>query len=136
MLIFCFVSIVQHELDEMEKIWNTHFVKEVRNSENPPGGPNVLYFLPERSGGRNCSFPINMNDVEVGIAFVDQPSITGCTYRSHELVSLIVHESALELPTSAAEAIIQNIEVMLGYNITAVNSSFLDLARDRIEGSK
>ena len=92
----------------------------MRNSESPPGRPNVLYFLPEQSGERNCSFPINMNDVEVCNTFVEQPSITGCTYRSDELARLIMHESALELPTSAAEAknllvtVIQNIEVMLG----------------------
>ena len=120
MLRFCFMSIIQHELDEMKKIWNTHYIREVRNSESPPGRPNVLYFLPERSGGRNCSFPINMNDVEVCNAFVEQPSITGCTDHSHELARLIMHENALELPKSATEArnqfvtLIQNIEVKLG----------------------
>ena len=120
MLRFCFMSIIQHELDEMKKIWNTHYIREVRNSESPPGRPNVLYSLPERSGGRNCSFSINMNDAEVCNAFVEQPSITGCTDHSHELARLIMHESALELPTSAAEAknlfvtLIQNIEVLLG----------------------
>ena len=92
----------------------------MRNSESPLGRPNVLYFLPERSGGRNCSFPINMNDVEVCNAFVEQPSITGCTDHSHELARLIMHENALELPKSAPEArnrfvtLIQNIEAMLG----------------------
>ena len=119
MLRFCFISIIQHELDEMKKIWNTHYIREVRNSESPPGRSNVLYFLPERSGGRNCSFPINMNDVEVCNAFVEQPSITGCTDHSHELARLIMHENALELPKSATEArnlfvtLIQNIEAML-----------------------
>ena len=61
-----------------------------------------------------------MNDVEVFNGFVSQPSTTGCTYCSHELARLIMHESALELQTSAAKAknlfvtFIQNIEVMLG----------------------
>ena len=120
MLRFCFMSIIQNELDEMKKIWNTHYIKKMRNSESPPGQPYVLYPLPERLGGRNCSFPINMNDVEVFNAFVSQPSTTGCTYCSHELARLIMHESALELQTSAAKAknlfvtFIQNIEVMLG----------------------
>ena len=114
---FCFMSIIQDELHEMKKIWNTHYTREVRNSENPPGRPNVLYFLPERSGGGNS--PINMNVVEVCNAFVEQPSITGCTDHSHELARLIMHENALELPKSATEArnlfvtLIQNIEAML-----------------------
>ena len=87
------MSIIQHELDEMKKIWNTHYIREVRNSESPPGQPIVLYFLPEQSGGRNCSFSININDVEVCNAFVDQASITGYTYHSHELARFIMHKS-------------------------------------------
>ena len=37
MLRFYFISIIQHELDEMKKIWNTYYIREVRNSESPPG---------------------------------------------------------------------------------------------------
>ena len=83
MVRFCFMSIMQHELNEMRKIWNTHYRREVRNSESPPGWPNVLYFLPEQSGGRNCSFSINMKDAEVCNAFVEQSSITSCADHSH-----------------------------------------------------
>ena len=92
----------------------------MKNSQSPPDRHNVLYYSPERLGGRNCSFPIDMNDVEVCKAFVEQPSITSCTDHSHELARLIMHESALELPTSAVEAknlfatLIQNIKVELG----------------------
>ena len=120
MLRSCFMLIMQHELDEKKKIWNTHYTREVKNSESSPGRPNVLYFLPERSGGRNCSLPISMNDVEVCNAFVEQPPITGSADHSHELARLIMHENALELPKSATEArnlfvtLIQNIEEMLG----------------------
>ena len=43
---FCFMFIIQQELDEMKSLWNTHYIREVRNSECPPGRPNVLYFMP------------------------------------------------------------------------------------------
>ena len=92
----------------------------MRNFEIPPGRPNVLYSLPKLSGGRNCSFPVIMNNNEVCNAFVEQPSITGCTDHSHELARLIMHEKGLELLTSTAEAknlfvsLIGNIEVILG----------------------
>ena len=56
-----------------------------------------------------------MNDVEVCKAFVEQPSRTGCTDRSHELAKLIMHGSALELPASAAKA--KNLFVILIQNI-------------------
>ena len=86
------MSIIQHGQDGMKKIWDTHYIREVRNSESSPGRPNVLYSLPEQSGGRNCSFLININDVEVCNAFVEQLSITGCTYCSHKLARLIMHK--------------------------------------------
>ena len=119
MLRFCLMSIIQHELDEMKKIWTTHHIREVRNSECPPDQPNVLYSLPEQFGVRNCRFPINMKDDEVCNAFIEQPSIIDCTDHSHKLARLLMYESALELPTRGTEAknrfvtLIQNIEVML-----------------------
>ena len=141
MLRFCLMSIIQHELDEMKKIWTTHHIREVRNSECPPDQPNVLYSLPEQFGGRNCSFPINMKDVEVCNAFIEQPSITDYTDHSHKLARLLMYESALELPTRGTEA--------KGY--CNLNSKYWDnawlkhnysqlplsrIARDRIQGSK
>ena len=65
MLRVCFMLIIQHELNEMKKIRNTHYIREMRNWESPPGRSNILYFLPKLSGKRNCNFPINMNDFGV-----------------------------------------------------------------------
>ena len=58
---FCFMFILQQELDEMKPMWNTHYIREERNSECPPGRPNVLYFIPEQLGGRSFRFPVNEN---------------------------------------------------------------------------
>ena len=46
--------ILPQELDDMKSIWNTDYIREVRNSECPPGRPNV-----EQSGGRSFIFPVN-----------------------------------------------------------------------------
>ena len=47
---FCFGPIIQKQLDELVSEWNHHYIRESRNSETPGGVPEVLYFLPERSG--------------------------------------------------------------------------------------
>ena len=46
---FCFMFIIQQELDEITSMWNTHYIREVRNSEGSPGRPNILFFMPEQS---------------------------------------------------------------------------------------
>ena len=50
---YCFIGIVQTELDETLELWNNHRIRKVRNSECPSGRPNVLYLLPNLNGGRD-----------------------------------------------------------------------------------
>ena len=61
---FSFMFIIHQELDEMKSMWNTHYIREVRNSECPLGRPNVLYFMPDQSGGRSFRFPGNELDIK------------------------------------------------------------------------
>ena len=113
---FCFMFIMQQELDEMKSMWSTHYIREVRNSECPPGRPNVLYFMPEQSGRRSFRFPVNKMDVNACHPFCELPDVNGCTNKTHELVRLIMREEELEFPSNATEAknlfisIIRNIE--------------------------
>ena len=113
---FCFMFIIQQELDEMKSMWNTHYIREVQNSECPPGRSNVLYFMPEQSGGRSFRFPVNEMDVNACHPFCELPDVNGCTNETHELLRLIMREEELEFPCNATEAknlfvsIIRNIE--------------------------
>ena len=43
---FCFMFIIQKVLDEMKSMWNTLYIRGVRNSKCPPARPNILYFMP------------------------------------------------------------------------------------------
>ena len=114
---FCFMFIIKQESDEMKSMWNNHYIREVRNSECPPGGPNVLYFMPEQSGGRSFRFPVNEMDKNAYHPFCELPHVIGCTNETHELVRWIMREEELEFPFNTTEAknlfisIIRNIEV-------------------------
>ena len=46
---FCFGSLLQNDLDEVMEHWNTHQPHRSRHG-TMPGVPDILYFLPERSG--------------------------------------------------------------------------------------
>ena len=91
------------ELDEMNSMWNTHYIRKVRNSECPPGRPNILYFMLEQSGGKSFRFPVNEMDINSCHPFCELPDVNGCTNETHKLVRLMMREE-LEFPFNATEA--------------------------------
>ena len=50
---FCFSGVLQRALDDMKKYWNTHYIRQSRH-ETVAGVPDILYFLPENTGGTDC----------------------------------------------------------------------------------
>ena len=51
---FCFMPILRDELHGAARLWNLHRILPSTNLESPSGRPDVLFFLPEVSGTRNC----------------------------------------------------------------------------------
>eukprot|EP00112_Aurelia_sp_Birch-Aquarium-sp1_P001544 Seg11668.1 transcript_id=Seg11668.1/GoldUCD/mRNA.D3Y31 product="hypothetical protein" protein_id=Seg11668.1/GoldUCD/D3Y31 len=60
--VFCFQETLQEELDKVKVHWNTH---RIRNSQysHVSGVPDVLYFLPERSGGIDCKVSLSIEEI-------------------------------------------------------------------------
>ena len=55
---FCFHGILQNALDEMKLYWNTHYIRRSRH-ETVGGVPDMLFHLPERSGGYDCCVEVS-----------------------------------------------------------------------------
>ena len=89
---FCFIGILSQELVEAKDLWNYHRVRRVRNSESPPGRPDVLFFSPHLTGGRNCSYSTSTTDVELATRFCVEPSALGCSDEFLELATIIMRE--------------------------------------------
>ncbi|MED6285477.1 hypothetical protein CHARACLAT_029707, partial [Characodon lateralis] len=53
---YCFLGVLQKELDEYKQLWNTHTICPVRQSKCPSSKPEAMYHLPHRFKGRNCGF--------------------------------------------------------------------------------
>ena len=47
---FCFMSVLQKELDKVRQHWNTHCICPVHESECPLGRPDTIFFLPSLFG--------------------------------------------------------------------------------------
>ncbi|KAJ8302239.1 hypothetical protein KUTeg_021226 [Tegillarca granosa] len=56
---FCFMALIQDELDDIAEIWNTHKIRPSRNQNWPSGRPDLMYFTPMLWGSEDylCSVP-------------------------------------------------------------------------------
>ena len=80
-----FFGELQHELDEIKSLWNSHRICHIRNSNSPGGRPDVLYFTPEGSGVTDCKFPLDVHDVNLAMDYCETPSLFGCSAELLEL---------------------------------------------------
>ena len=60
---FCFMKVIQNELDCVRQTWNLHHVTVKKNSDGISGKPNVLFSQPELHGGYPCGFSVDLEDV-------------------------------------------------------------------------
>ena len=60
---FCFSGVLQIALDDMKKYWNTHYIRQSRH-ETVAGVPDILFFLPENSGGTDCLISVPQEKID------------------------------------------------------------------------
>ena len=60
---FCFSTILQESLDKMKEYWNTHNIRPSRH-ETIAGVPDILFYLPEQSGGTDCLIPVDRAKID------------------------------------------------------------------------
>lgn len=102
---FCFMAIIQKELDETRTLWNSHRIRHVNNSECPGGRPDFLYFNPQPSGGTDCKFPISNQDIVLAEEQCEnQPLNFGCSQEFIDLASTIIEENNLDTTPKLPEA--------------------------------
>ena len=98
----CFESVLQDELDKVKDHWNSHRTQPSRN-ESVSGVPDVLYYLPQRSGGIECLQIVQrqqVDEMEQQIQYKnpDESNIY------QEYFYYVLDSAQLMLPTNAAEA--------------------------------
>ncbi|XP_032228118.2 uncharacterized protein LOC116611723 [Nematostella vectensis] len=77
---FCFMQLIQDELDRVSMHWNLHRIRPCINQETPPGRTDVLYYLPELNDfNRRCRKEVCLDDVKDILHVLqnhDNPSVT------------------------------------------------------------
>lgn len=97
---FCFSGVLQSALDDMRKYWNTHYIRRSRH-ETVAGVPDILYFLPENSGGTDCLIPVPQGKIdEVKLECQDEEENV-----FHEYFEYLMKTEGIQYPTTYDEAL-------------------------------
>ena len=100
---FCFLPILQVELNNTVVLWNNHFIRASKNCECIPGRLDVLYYTPATSGGRDCKLSVNSVDVTGAYSLREKLPWLGCSDEFLQLTTLIMRDSNLPMPVTAKE---------------------------------
>ena len=99
----CFMSILQNELHEAAKLWNTHVIRPSHNEHSPSGRPDTLYCIPEATGTVNYLVNLENADIElVDELCCDERPI--CLQEFEELALIVVEENGLLFPENHTDA--------------------------------
>lgn len=102
---YCFMHIIQLELDNVVKTWNLHRIRRTKNAETPPGRPDVLFYLPEANNTRDYKTAVTDDDIDLAdtICGEDRPPF-GCKPSFLELGTMIMADENLSMPKTVEDA--------------------------------
>ena len=115
------MHLLRTELRDIMQLWNTHYIRKSRNEDAPHGKPDIMYYMPELFGGRDCL--LHVDEVEVAVASLSDlltiPPPT-CQDDYTELFRLLMTEGGMTPPTTIEEAddllvyLLDSVEFYLG----------------------
>ena len=102
---YCFLGLIQQELDEVKSLWNHHRIRKVKNSNSPPGRPEVLYFAPHLSDGRDYGSTVVRNDLDLAKHHCKESLLLGCSAEFLEFAREVIdrNDGINSLPKTAVE---------------------------------
>ena len=118
---FCFMQVIQKELNVIARNWNLHRIRPSNNAESPSGIPDVLYFNPLSAEVENNSVPVSQEDHDIASTmFTRKPEEHGCAPEFKDLMDIIMEEEDLQMPSNASEA--KNLYTILLHHIVELNN--------------
>ncbi|XP_031334065.1 uncharacterized protein LOC116164078 [Photinus pyralis] len=103
---FCFLHLIQMELDEVCLVWNSHRITTNRGSRTSGGKPIIRYNLPELFGTKDYSVKISEEELDL---FKEQAMFleerTCCDENGYKLCKILMIENNYENPQTVDEAL-------------------------------
>ena len=91
---FCFLPLIQVQLNQFVENWNEHRIRRQR-MEVPSGIPNVLYFQPEIFGSTDYSFPLLCSNQTIDQFYLEHAAslpVRGCSEEFMQVVRYLTDE--------------------------------------------
>ncbi|KAL3831998.1 hypothetical protein ACJMK2_005664 [Sinanodonta woodiana] len=102
---FCFMGMIQDEMDEVVKVWNMHLIRPTRNCVMPSGRPTVMYQTPTLYGTQNYQSFVPMEDIDTCRAECLFRETYPCDKEIFDLCAFIMEEERLAFPTDPYEGL-------------------------------
>ena len=116
---FCFMHLIQDELNNVAKHWNLHRIRPSNNRDSPPGKPDVLYFLPERFDTRDFKTDVDAGDIDIAEEnYAEVRPVMGCDDSFAELAQMVMEDHGYQMPGNARDA--YSLYIGLLYHINAI----------------
>ena len=88
----------------MNKNVEQHTIRNSREAESPDGKPDVLFYTPEATGGKNKSVPLNERSIQVVKSLYKNSDDLVYPEEFLKLVAIIMNENALNVQTNIRDA--------------------------------
>ena len=72
---YCFMEVIQTELDRIVQQWNLHEIRLQRHSDIPSGKHGLLYYVPEIFGGRDYGHHVYLDNSEICLDLNSSPKM-------------------------------------------------------------
>ncbi|XP_053407737.1 uncharacterized protein LOC123556376 isoform X2 [Mercenaria mercenaria] len=102
---FCFMDLLQQDLDKIRIDWNQHTIRESSDVTSPGGKPDLLYHLPNLFGAIDYKVDVNPTDVQKVVADYAVQKWQGCDIQFECQFNRIMLEKRLTKPTNINEAL-------------------------------
>ncbi|KAJ4925027.1 hypothetical protein JOQ06_017765 [Pogonophryne albipinna] len=102
---FCFMGIIQDELDETTCVWDSHVIRPSKNDRVPSGRPKVMYMFPELYTTEDCISPVEGADAQLCRSNCTFRSAVPCDTDIYNICNLLMMESQLNLPADSYQAL-------------------------------
>lgn len=77
---YCFMPIIQRELDILVELWNNHYISKSRQAVCPGGRPIFMYDIPEANGAMDCLYQVDTEDIDWAFSKCESDTRSGCRH--------------------------------------------------------
>ena len=100
---FCFMALIQKELDSIRIRWNAHKIRATRHQECPPGKPDVLYYLPDLQEAEYYKINFDSNLLGMASSLTREKQPFGCETVFADAFFMLIRENNWQMPSTNDE---------------------------------